>query len=512
MQKNLTQAWNDLRAKKPHMNHFLDSIRIFNLRGIGNLPVSFNYPVSVIAGTNGTGKSTVLLGCACAYDIPKETRNYYTPGILFPRFRSRFNPKFSDVAEDSELEYFFSEHGIKVAMSWRRLRAWTKSFMGRRNERQPRRPVYLRALSNITNYSEMSSALQIGNQEFDAINLDPDLVAFAYRVLPFRYHELSLLKIKNRDLLIAQRKDAAPYSEFHISAGERALLRLSKDISQLQDALILIDDVEFGLHPQTQRQLMLELQRLAIDHDLQIVVTTHSPVILECVPPEGRIFLDRNEKDIVVQPPYSDIFQRAFYARTQGQLSILCEDTIAEALIFGIMDRLTSALNLIPGEIIVARNTSKKNQFAQNIDMLGKSKMLEEFIFVLDGDARNAEAGITKAANRYNCVVAPQYLPGKTPLEDWMYQILERNVDEYTQYLGAPNLGKLLKNLRQLFENDSGHPTHIVKSRYTTLAELLQRTPEDIARIMGRIESARDELKIFADGLAQAITDWRNRT
>lgn len=90
-------------------------------------------------------------------------------------------------------------------------------------------------------------------------------------------------------MLFVERDDAdhPSYSEFHMSAGERAILRLSRDISTLHDALILIDEIEAGLHPYTQQVLMLELQRLALRQDLQIIVTSHSPFILESVPSEG---------------------------------------------------------------------------------------------------------------------------------------------------------------------------------------------------------------------------------
>ena len=50
------------------------------------------------------------------------------------------------------------------------------------------------------------------------------------------------------------------YSEFHMSSGERSVLRISKDISGLGNALVLIDEVDTGLHPYTQQQAMLELQ------------------------------------------------------------------------------------------------------------------------------------------------------------------------------------------------------------------------------------------------------------
>ena len=48
-------------------NDFLDDVRLKGLRGIRNLRVAFDYPVSVIAGPNGGGKSTVLFACAAAY-------------------------------------------------------------------------------------------------------------------------------------------------------------------------------------------------------------------------------------------------------------------------------------------------------------------------------------------------------------------------------------------------------------------------------------------------------------
>ena len=77
---------------------------------------------------------------------------------------------------------------------------------------------------------------------------------------------------------------------------------------------------------------MLELQRLALRNNLQIVVTTHSPVVLEAVPPEACIFLERTEDNVEVCPPYRDVIQKAFYGQSVHKLSILCEDEVAEGL------------------------------------------------------------------------------------------------------------------------------------------------------------------------------------
>jgi predicted ATPase len=508
---NFSQVWDQLRAKKPQLKQFLESVRVCNLRGISDLQINLGYPVTVIAGTNGSGKSTVLFACACAYDVP-GVRDY-SPAVLFPNLKARDDQTVSDHLGSPSFEYFFVDGGNRTGMTWRRLKSWSKSFMGRRGGTQPQRELYLRTLANLTSPTEVRSILQIGNQAFSKADLDADLIAFAHRVMPFKYRGLKLLTLKGKDLLFANREDAnTSYSEFHMSAGERALLRISKDISRLRNALILIDEVEAGLHPYTQQQLMLELQRLALRNDLQIIVTSHSPVVLESVPPEGRVFLERTADDVVVQPAYRDIFQRAFYGRPQERLSVLCEDGVAEALILGVLDHINPQMQLTPDDITVGRDTGK-DQFAQHVDALGKFKLLDAFVFVLDGDAHDAEAAMVKAASKYNRVIKPLYLPGNHPPEEWIYRALEREAERFAQALGAPGLAGLLQQLRQQFDGAADRPTNIIKARFATLADSLNRTPADIARRVGRLMcQEHGELKVFADELMQAVSDWRSRT
>jgi hypothetical protein len=78
--------------------------------------------------------------------------------------------------------------------------------------------------------------------------------------------------------------------------------------------------------------------------------------------------------------------------------------------------------------------------------------------------------------------------------------------------LSSPHLADLLQQLRQQFDGASDKPTNISKARYTTLADSLQRTPEEIARLVGHSESAAGEMRIFANELKQAVIDWRSRS
>ena len=107
---------------------------------------------------------------------------------------------------------------------------------------------------------------------------------------PAPYSEVVNLSSGSKSLLFAAQERGATYSELHMAAGERAIMRLSREIAQFEGALVLIDEVEAGLHPWVQQLLMLQLQQLALRNDLQVIVTTHSPVVLDTVPAHGRIF------------------------------------------------------------------------------------------------------------------------------------------------------------------------------------------------------------------------------
>jgi len=117
----------------------------------------------------------------------------------------------------------------------------------------------------------------------------------------------------------------------------------------------------------------------------------------------------------------------------------------------------------------VGRDTGK-DQFAQHVDALGKFKLLDEFVFVLDGDAREVEGAMGVAASRYNRVIRPLYLPGNAPPEEWIYRELERGAADYENLLSAPGLAALLKHLRQQFDNAADKPSNITKARFATLA------------------------------------------
>ena len=508
--RELREVWDALRAAKGQRDEDLAEVRIRNLRGIWDLRFPFSYPVTVLAGPNGSGKSTVLFACACAYRVAGRGPGDFAPSRLFPNFVSRQDAVRSDPAPGTQLEFHYLHRGNRLSMTWRRGKSWS-----RKGDSQPERQVYLRTLANLTNPAEVRSILQLGRKQFQTETIGPDLLIFAHRVLPWRYHNLNLFSGQSsRDLLFAEIEGAGEtrYSEFHMSSGERTIVRISKDISGLENALVLIDEVDTGLHPYTQQQAMLELQRSALRQKLQIIVASHSPVVLDSVPPEARIFLDRDHGTGQVrrEPLYRDIFQKALYGQSQDRISVLCEDDVAEGVICGVLDVLNVEMGLRPEDVKVGRNTGR-DEFPGHVRTLGKFGKLSDFILVLDGDSRDMENSLKAVAEGYGHPLRPLFLPGDASPEHWLWGIVRARPDDYADTFGlaAADLKTMTDRVANLVEG-AVQQRDAAKAALGALADDLGRTVPDIARSVGRREAENGAMPDLLLALREQIGRWRN--
>ena len=103
--KQFEEVWNALRASSRERLNSLSEVRIRNLRGISDLRVPLEYPVCVLAGPNGCGKSTVLFACAYAYRVPNRGPKEFVPTSLFPNFTSHQESSLADSQPQTDLEF-----------------------------------------------------------------------------------------------------------------------------------------------------------------------------------------------------------------------------------------------------------------------------------------------------------------------------------------------------------------------------------------------------------------------
>ena len=504
IERSLRSIWEQLQGKKPHLPQFLSEIRLRGIRGIRDLRIVLDYPVSVIAGGNASGKSTVLFAAACAYQVPGAGARDFVPSTLFPDFRPRLG-RLRDGHDEIVIEFDYATADGRRAMRWRRSKGWNRSFLGRKNASQPERQVCLRA--EVPGMSRLTSAPR-------ETPMTASQIEFAQQMLPFRYREVVDLGSGTKTLLFAAQKGGAAYSELHMAAGERAILRLAQEIAQLKGALVLIDEIETGLHPWVQQLLMLQLQQLALRNDLQIIVTSHSPVVLDAVPAHGRIFLERHEGGgVSVHPPYRDLVQDALYGRSAAVLNLLGEDEAAEGILQGVFDCLLPRQRIARESVRIGRDTGA-GEFPAHATAFRKFGRIENFVFVLDGDKR-ASGLERRIRERAESDVPVLFLPGDDAPEPWVWAQLRGSAGEQAAELGvaAAELGERMQRLDAIYDSASDRPGAIAKAKLRGLAEPLGRSPADLCRAVARWETDRAESAIqpLVEALQSILLEWRIR-
>ena len=517
IERELKKVWDNLQAKKSHLRDYLDEIHLSGIRGIDDLRVRFDYPVSVISGINCSGKSTLLFAAACAYKVPGAGIKDFVPSSLFPDYRPN-KGNHQDRRDIVTLSFEYTTPTGRRSMRWQRRKGWNRSFFGRKGAKQPERPIYLRTLTNLSNPSEVRGVLQMSRlatppQEY---HLTASQIRFAQQLLPFPYDNVVNLTNGRQSLLFAQHKSGSGYSELQMAAGERAILRLSQEIAQLSGALVLIDEVEAGLHPWVQQLLMLHLQNLALRNDLQVIVTSHSPVVIDSVPLSGRIVLERKGGNVVQLYPYRDIIQNALYGRSRDKLNLLCEDEAAKAVLNGVLDDLVPSLDIQRESVCVGCNTGA-SEFPTHVAAFHKFGLLDNVIFVLDGDQRNSDIEQKMLNQTGREKISVLYLPGDREPEAWVWDVLGAKDPCLVEsiHVEPDSLAKEMERIDTVYSQPvSGPRADVTKAKLEELAEWCSDESTRICRSVSRHEARNkaSEIQPLVEELSDALTRWRNES
>ena len=245
-------------------------------------------------------------------------------------------------------------------------------------------------------------------------------------------------------------------------------------------------------------------------------MTSHSPVVLDSVPANGRIFLEREDTGpVVVRPPYRDVVQNALYGRSGEALNLLCEDDAAEGILRGVFDFLLPRQRIRTESVRIGRDTGA-SEFPAHATAFRKFGQIRSFVFVLDGDKRGSDTD-RKIHERAGDNVPVYFLPGRSAPESWVWDTLRRldtvETAELTTELGigAGDLSERMNRLDSIYDSASDHPARIAKTKLRGLAEPLGRNAPDICRVVARLEAARKESEIqpLVEGLESTLLQWR---
>lgn len=260
----------------------LEWLELEGIRGWHGQRVDFLAPITAIVGENGSGKSTILQAAASAYRQPAGRKETYA----------------SDHFPDTPFERI---SGATIRASVREGDHSTTRPVTKRTNRwrgynlRPERAVEFLDLSRIqpvnarAGYAKLlkSNVKEGSHQAFNESQLSrfSTVMGKSYEAAG-----ISLTDADTKKTIPVLSLSGARYSGFHQGAGEIAAAELLA-AEYPRYGLVLIDEIETSLHPRAQRRLMRDLATVARLKEIQIIVSTHSPFILNELPERARIYI-----------------------------------------------------------------------------------------------------------------------------------------------------------------------------------------------------------------------------
>ncbi len=366
------------------------------IRGLSPFKIEFTYPIAAIAGKNGSGKTTILALAACAYHnredgfkLPWRKYAYYTFSDFFIQTQEEVHP------EGINIRYLILHNAWRPTPQlpdgkgpgWQR--RW-KNKGGKWNDYELRvkRGVIYFGIERVVPHSEKSVSKSYRNifRKAESQGWEPQVKEIVGRILNKDYNEFWYKKYSKYRLPLVETEDEL-YSGFNMGAGENALFEIFSTIFACDHGVLLvIDEIELGLHEEAQIRFIKELTIICKERHIQIVCTTHSYTILHTLPPEARFYIECHKNSTIVTPGISAAFAAGKLAgENSNELDIFVEDSIAKCLIENAIDNdVRLRINIIP----IGSAEAVIRQLAARFKNIKKG----DCIAVLDGD-KAAEIG-----------------------------------------------------------------------------------------------------------------------
>jgi predicted ATPase len=413
------------------------------IRGLRKVAVEFRYPITAIAGRNGSCKTTVLALSACAFhNVPSgfklsgRKHPYYTFSDFF--VQTKEEAALGDIVIDYEILHD-KWKGREPGAGWQRR---IKKLSGRWNNYDSRvnRTVVFLGVERIVPHSERSVSKSYRGKfkSGTAQGWEDNVREVVGRILGTDYTFFSYRQHTKYRLPVVTKKDYIIYSGFNMGAGEHSLFELFSIINECPNgSLILMDEIELGLHEKAQENLIKELKDVCKKRKFQIICTTHSSRILESLPPEGRIFLERTGVETDIIPEISSAYATGkLSGRPSVELDILVEDEAAKLILETVLDkRLRSRTRFLP---IGSAAAVMRHLAARYKETRHKEDNIVEVCVFLDGDKSLKKAEqigqFTKALENPTEKSAPKdwvekrllFIPGNAWPEAWIVKPTNR--------------------------------------------------------------------------------------
>lgn len=310
--------------RKRAYTKYLTSMRLVKLRGFRGGEIRFDFPVTALIGPNGAGKTTILGAAGLIYDSVPPRRFFAKSGA------------YDDSMRGWRIEYELIDRerpGAPTSV------ARTASYLKAKwNRDAVVRAVVISGIGRTLPATERNDTYRFIGGDFAGVRE----VAFSQAVVEAVENILgkaaaNYLQVdadaQGKSSIYAVRGTAEQdenYSEFHFGAGEASIIRIVSRIEEApDDSLLLIEEIENGLHPVATRRLVEYLIDVARRKSCQVIFTTHSNDALAPLPTEAvwstyRGRLTQGKLDVAAL--------RTLTGQVEAQMAIFTEDEFTAML------------------------------------------------------------------------------------------------------------------------------------------------------------------------------------
>lgn len=357
---------------------FLQMVQIKGLRGWTGQSVEFNFPVVAIVGENGSGKSTLMKVAASVYDNKEKGKRFY-PSAFFVETHW-------DTIQGVEIDF-----RVKRGPNVESYRVTKPTARWRVPDNGPKREVFLLDIARTLPLDASVGYAKIARSaaaEVESAEINDAFRERLSHVLGRNYTKARFATSdvdKKRPVGLLER-EWGELSQFHQGAGEDATLDLFRTLQGLPaSSLLLIDEVEASLHPRAQRRLVRFLLWLARQRRIQVILSTHSPFVLQELPQEARILLLPGPQGLsVVYGVSADFAMSRLDDEVHPEVQVFVEDREAEILVREMLASSEETAKLL--QRIAVSAVGPANVVAMLGELAKTGKLPYRSLAVVDGD------------------------------------------------------------------------------------------------------------------------------
>lgn len=398
----------------------LQRIAISAVPTIGTIEFQVQSPLTVLAGPNGVGKTTLLraIWAALAPSVAAET---VTSTKRLTAGAALVDLTLAEVPHSAEV--LFAEEGVDVRSESRATVHHVDSAA--------HAPNYQKAFCGFASAEEIVNGA--GMRELDAKAL-----AEVCYVTKRSYRSVTLYEVEMDGVFpffeVTYGNDT--YDSRTMGAGEMSALYIWWAVRRAEaDSILLIEEPEAFLSFGCQQSLSNFIVGAVVESRLVVIITSHSAAFISPLPKESLIFLSRGHLGITVSPDAPPVLLKSMGIEPPVVAYAFVEDAMGRLFLRLLLERFDP---LLSRQIIIDQRNGE-GEIRLALKPMRSCSGPIKFLGVFDGDIRSEGVG----------ELAPHcsFLPGEKAVEAMFRDLVCTNPDLLTNAVQSPHVLTILASL-----------------------------------------------------------------